>query len=60
MCSGVSLRSLNVGRFEAVRFAHNKGFIMEITCADVTGYFENTEVCVKQKKQEQLLHVWTI
>lgn len=45
-----SLRTLNVGRFEAARFAYNKGFILEITAAGKPGDFENTEVCVEQNK----------
>lgn len=50
MCGGMSLRTSNVGRFEAARFAHNKGFTVEITAAGATGDFENTEACVEQSK----------
>lgn len=50
MCGGMFLRTLNVGKFEGARFAHNKGFTVEITAAGATGDFENSEVCVEQSK----------
>lgn len=44
MCSGMSLKTLNVDGFEALRFTSNKSF--ETICAGAVGDFENAEFVV--------------
>lgn len=46
----MSLKILNIGGFEAVRFTNNKGFIVETTCAGEVGDFENAEFVLSQNK----------
>ena len=49
VCSGMSLKALNIDGFQAIRFTNNEGFIVETSAAAV-GDIDNAEYVLSQNK----------